>query len=377
MKNIFILLVSISMLSVAACTESEPALSGSDDGQALRRSPAVTLSDSVSIEVTLMNTADSTTLYAVSGSHKPSNNFLLTGGSGGASYRSSEDGDSWWSAQNTYPVGTINALSCSRNTNGYYQNWKYCMAACDNGIWTYDLANAGNYWWPLLQGNEYTFTATTNYQDPRGWAVFWNIAGLRDSIPCLYYYYYFHDGTYSYFYELDASMFENKITDMTNMYSLPVIAVTDGGEIASTGSMPGDIFEIVHDFDTALYATCLFFTEYSDSTKIFVAGDNGFMKYAMVTDQYTWFSITSPGITSRINSMATDCDEFGAGGSILVAGGAGGQFAYSIDDGVTWTPYDIGFGTSDIHDITYYDYDNSFYAVGAGGKIARIKISIE
>ncbi|MDR2361910.1 MAG: hypothetical protein LBD91_04200 [Prevotellaceae bacterium] len=69
MKNIFTLLVSISVLCVVACTESEPALSGSDDGQAIRRSPAVTLNDSVSIEVTLMNTADNTRLLSVSGNH--------------------------------------------------------------------------------------------------------------------------------------------------------------------------------------------------------------------------------------------------------------------------------------------------------------------
>jgi hypothetical protein len=302
---------------------------------------------------------------------------MLTGGEFGYGYKSDADGDTWTlsyaGAHFQGPSHTINALSWARSVN--YNNWRTCIVACNKELWYYDGIGGG--WNSLLIGDEYKFTATTNYIDPRGWAAFWHIAGLKNGIPCLYYYYYFQGGTYIYFHELDASMFENKITDMTNMYGQPVIAVTAGGEVATTGSSPGDFFEIVYDCDTALYATCLFYTERSDSTKIFVAGDNGFMKYAITTDQSTWFSINSSGITSRINTMATDCDEDGAGGSILVAGGNGGQFSYSLDEGQTFIPYDIGFGTANINDITYYPHDNSFYAVGEHGKIARIKFTLE
>jgi hypothetical protein len=330
--------------------------------------------DSVVIEVTLMNTDDSIRLLAVSGNHYGANSFLLTGGRLGKAYKSDEDGDNWTpSVGGTYygPMRTVNALSWSHTTR--FGNWSICMAACNKGIWFYDALS--DYWFSLLQGDEYVFTATDNSTDSRGYESTWHIAGLRYGVPCLYKYVYFQGGSYISFREIDATAFENKITDMTNIPWFQRVAVTDGGEIGY-----GDDYRytIAHDFDTSLYAACSFQKSYADSSKVFVAGENGFISYMTLTDPYTWLPVAS-GITSRINSMASNYYYDGSGNdaTLLVAGGNGGQFSYSLDEGQTFIPYDIGFGTSNINDIDYYDYDGCFYAVGDHGKIARIKFTLE
>jgi hypothetical protein len=373
MKNIFLILFSVLFAYSCADEQMEDLFGTTDERAGIMRSSAamVAVGDSVMIEVTLMNTADSTRLLAVSGNHYEANSFLLAGGRLGKAYKSDEDGDNWTpSIGGTYygPMRTVNALSWSRATRN--NTWARCVAACNEGIWYYDALS--DYWYSLLQGDEYVFTAAGYTTDSRLYENNWHIAGLKNGVPCLYRYMFFSGGSYTYFSEMDATMFEYKITDMTGTYGENIFAVTVGGEVGIASTY--GTYEIVNVFDTALYAVSFLMESNTDSTKVFVGGKNGFMAYAQTNDYYTWYPASS-GITSRINSIATASWEI-VEQQIIVAGGNGGQFSYSLDNGGTFIPYDIGFGTDNINDITYYEYDGCFYAVGDHGKIARIKITI-
>lgn len=375
MKNLFLGLLSAVL--VYSCSVEDLALFGTDEaGIKLKRSSAA-IGDSLTITVTLMSVSDTVTLLSVSGNHHPANSFLLIGGNSGIAFKSDTDGDNWTlSYGGTYyygGIGDINALKWSRSAG--YNNWRICIAAGTNGIWHYNATS--DYWWPIFQDDNTVFTATASFVDPHGYAGMWHIAGFRDSMPCLYNYTYFQGGSYIYFYELDMSMFEHKITNIASLpQGNPLLAVSDGGEVGVTynNSSPStDLYEIIQTFNIPLYASCVF--ESFVGTKMIVGGDSGFMSYAFDSDSDTWISLSS-GISSRINSIVVS-DWYEEDLSVVVAGGNGGQFSYSVDGGETFTPYDIGFGVSNINSIAYYDYDQCFYAVGDEGKIARIKITRE
>jgi hypothetical protein len=369
-------LILLSAVLVCSCLLEDPVLSEADEAAIGLNRSSMAIGDSVTGEVTLMAVGDSVKLLSASGNRYPANSFLLVGGELGKAYKSDADGDNWTlSYGGTYyygGIGDVNALCWSRRGNQSYNNWRICIAAGTNGIWYYNATS--DYWWPLYQEEGCVFTAVNTYQDPHGYAAFWDIAGFRDSIPCMYEYMYYQGGSTTSFTETDATMFEHKITSMASTMNVvtPKIAVTDGGEIVVTSMYP---YEIVYNAGYPLYASATLAYHIYD-IRVFVGGDNGFLSYADETDWYSW-TMASSGITNRINAIATNTEWYDSDvAPLVVAGSNGGQFSYSVDGGETFIPYDIGFGASNINDIAYYEYDSCFYAVGDHGKIARIKITV-